>query len=266
MEISKHLLKGVPYKASPNTSGPYAANLPDTIVVHYTAGPSASSAINTFLNGSSKASAHLVIDADGNITQMVPFNTIAWHAGVSHWKDRNGLNGSSIGIELVNAGPLVKTGEVFQAWFGKQYPANEVLHATHRNESSPRYWHCFTEKQISVCQEVCALLIEKYAIKEVLGHEEISPGRKTDPGPAFPLDKLRERLFQHDRSDQNPFRKVGSTSLNIRKGPSASEAKIARALPKDHKVEILDRQGEWVKVRTMAEVEGWVAEEFLKLL
>ena len=71
------------------TSGSFGQGLPDTIIIHYTAGPSVSSAVNTFKDPSVKASAHVVIDHDGTITQLIPFNKIGWHAGESSWHDRN---------------------------------------------------------------------------------------------------------------------------------------------------------------------------------
>lgn len=207
MQIANHKLSGtnVSYKLSPNHGGKFAANLPDTIVIHYTAGPTLSSAVNSFLDPQRKASAHLTVSRDPEdgatikIVQMVPFDTVGWHAGPSTWKGRSGLNKFAIGIEIVNGGPLTRAGEQFQAWYGRLYPPSEVIEAVHRNETTPRFWHRFTEKQITAVFELCDVLMAKYPIKTIVGHEEISPGRKTDPGPAFPLDKLRERMLVRDR-------------------------------------------------------------------
>jgi N-acetylmuramoyl-L-alanine amidase len=73
---------------------------PDTIVIHYTAGSSAESAVNWLANPTSKVSAHIVIDRSGKIYQIIPFNKVAWHAGKSEYGGRNGFNSFSIGIEL----------------------------------------------------------------------------------------------------------------------------------------------------------------------
>ena len=80
------------------------------LVMHYTAGGSADGAIRTLTDPAVKASAHLVIAADGEITQLVPFDRVAWHAGVSSWQGLTRLNGHSIGIELDNAGMLTPQG------------------------------------------------------------------------------------------------------------------------------------------------------------
>ena len=71
--------------------------------MHYTAGASAESSIDWLTNPDARASAHVLIARDGGITQLVPFDRRAWHAGRSRWKDRTGLNGWSFGIELDNA-------------------------------------------------------------------------------------------------------------------------------------------------------------------
>lgn len=255
---------------SPNNSGRFGESLPDTIVIHYTAGSSTESSVDTLTNPDVKASAHLVIGRDGSVTQLVPFNTIAWHAGKSAWGDRKGLNKYSIGIELDNAGRLTKSGNKYSAWFGRTYSEKEVVEAVHRNEEEPGYWHRFAEEQITKTFEICRLLINRYDIKTILGHEEISPGRKTDPGPAFPLDKLREKLLKTDRSDReeeiygeykNPG-EVTASMLNIRSGPSTGNPKIANPLQKGTIVEILDESDGWYQVEVR--LKGWVSESYIK--
>ena len=82
----------------------------------------------------------------------------------------------------------------------KIYKEDEVIKAVHRNQTVARYWHAYTDKQIAVVEEICRVLVEAYPIKDILGHEEISPNRKIDPGPAFPLDKLRRLILDPDRS------------------------------------------------------------------
>lgn len=108
MRISKHKLSAdfAEFDETNKTSGAFKSGLPDTIVIHYTAGGSAMSAINSFKDTDINASAHIVVDTDGSLTQMVPFHKIAWHAGKSTWLDRKDLNNYSIGIEIVNAAGL----------------------------------------------------------------------------------------------------------------------------------------------------------------
>lgn len=249
--------------------GSFKSGLPDTIVLHYTAGGSVLSCINTFKDNDIKASAHVVVDTDGSLTQMVPFHKIAWHAGESAWLDRNGLNSYSIGIEIVNAGRLEKSGNVWRSWFGKTYPEEEVVQAVHRNETKPSWWHRYTEEQISSVFELCSTLMKYYNIRFILGHEEISPGRKSDPGPAFPLDKIRDRLLHSDRSAEHApdeselFRCIVSTrALNFRSGPGTNHRSITKPLSWGTELTIFGEQNGWYQAEV--KMRGWVAKDFIR--
>jgi N-acetylmuramoyl-L-alanine amidase len=277
LKIAKHRLLGdgtrkVARLDSPNRGDAFAPGLPDTIVIHFTAGGDAKSAVKTLMDPDAKASAHLVVGRDGSLTQLVPFDTVAWHAGKSAYDGRVGLNAYSLGIEIDNAGRLESQGGKYLSWFGREYPADQVFQGTHRNESEPSNWHRYQERDIATVREICALLIKAYPIKQILGHEEIAPGRKTDPGPAFPLDRLREKLLATDRSEGEapapPAAKpvgaglVTASTLNIRRDPSASAPKAADPLPHGASVRILDRKPGWLYVS--AEVRGWVSADFIK--
>lgn len=246
----------------------FGKNLPDTIIIHYTAGGNGQASAKYLCKDSVKASAHLVISRDGKIYQLVPFNIIAWHAGVSSYNGRTGFNKYAIGIEIDNAGVLEKRGDKFFSWFGKEYNKNQVIKAKHRNEKTERYWHTYTQEQIETVEQICSLLIEKYNIKTILGHEEISPGRKQDPGPAFPLDKLREKLLS-DRIIDSPQilkkeinGKVIASALNIRENPNINAEKTAKPLQKGTSVKILEKYGDWYKIET--EITGWVSAKYIE--
>ena len=265
MKITDHLLQGdgVGFVKSPNHSGKFNAGLPDTIIIHYTAGSSAESSVRTLTDPKVKASAHVVVGKDGAVTQLVPFDTVAWHAGKSSYNGRSGFNNYSIGIEIDNAGLLTKVGDRYQSWFGRKYDADEVIKAVHRNEHVERYWHAYTEEQIAKVEELCRLLMATYNIEAILGHEEVSPGRKVDPGPAFPLDKLRDKLLCADRNDDGPAETplpeaalVNTDGLNIRMQPKAKAELAAKPLTKGAKVQILQEKNGWYQVTT--EVTGWV--------
>lgn len=275
LSISKHLLQGLPYKASPNHGGTFANDLPDAIIIHFTAGASAESSVKWLCNPQAKASAHVVVGRDGSITQLVPFNMVAWHAGTSCYGARNGYNKFSIGIEIDNPGRLRKTeAATFQAAFGRTYEAELVIKAVHRNEHAESYWLAYTEAQIEAVFELCATLCETYKIREILGHEEIAPGRKDDPGPAFPLDRLRQRLLfkgrDQDEIDDQPaeplLATVTASSLNFRATPSPDAAKIAPAIPQGTLLEVLDTQATpgWARIAFKGKT-GWVKADFLKL-
>lgn len=269
MEVDNHLLKDkdISFQESPNHGGKLD---PDTIIIHYTAGGSADSAIRVFADPSKKVSAHLVVGLNGSVTQMVPFNVVAWHAGKSQHLDRVGLNKYSIGIEIVNAGRLEKSGKSYLAWFGKSYPEDEVYYGVHRNETAATYWKRYTEDQISRVEQICDTLHQTYNIRYILGHEEIAPTRKIDPGPAFPLDKMRARVLDPNRDQNEPEDEFASTAgsviaskLNIRSSPSVEDAKIANPLEKGKRVKILQKEGDWYKVAV--EIEGWVSSKYVKM-
>jgi len=266
MEIKGDMLNGteVEFIKSPNFSGKFKAGMPDTVIIHYTAAPSAQSAIRTLTNPRVKASAHLLIQRDGNVKQMVPFNVVAWHAGQSSYKGRTGFNQYSIGIELDNAGPLTKSGDSFRDVYGVEYAANQAVEGVHRNQTQPKFWHAYSDIQIEKTMEVLELLIDTYNVKFILGHEEIAPNRKTDPGPAFPLDKIREQLLggDRDREEEETVPNAGRVSgskLNIRSKPDGEL--VAKPLLQGAKVTILEEKNGWYKVKT--EIEGWVSSKFI---
>lgn len=169
---------------------------PKYIVIHYTAGSSAESSISWLCNPEADASAHLVIGRDGTITQLVPFDKPAWHAGRSSYKMLTNLNLHTIGIELDNAGMLKRVGNKWYSWFGREYPANEVLEAKHRYRNIEAGWHIYPEEQIDACFTVCVTLKHEYkTIRDILGHDDVSIYGKVDPGPAFDMEPFRDKLF-----------------------------------------------------------------------
>mgnify|MGYP006283743277 CR=1 FL=1 len=281
-KVTRHILAGddVEYLATAHKdSGFFDEGLPDTLVIHYTAGGSLEGAVNALRDPHVRASAHLVVGRDGRIKQLIPFNKIAWHAGQSSWQGRSGLNRYSIGIEIDNAGKLSKTGDLYKTWYGGIIPQEHVYYGTHRNESSPAYWHDFTEKQITCVFELCRVLRDKYDIVTIVGHEEISPGRKIDPGPAFPLDKLRNVLLEDRSADEPvvrpdepdaspiPGKKAGivtASSLNFRSAPNYNAAPLSGPLPNGTKLTVLDEEHGWYKVDVPQ--TGWVKKEYVRII
>jgi N-acetylmuramoyl-L-alanine amidase len=166
---------------------------PRWIVLHDTAGRlDPFSSVNWFASKECKTSAHFVVERDGTITQMVPTNRRAYHAGVSHWKGVSGLNSCSIGIEIVNPGKMDDKGD---AWFGPCCEPSEIT-----KKGTPThgqgYWLPYSEAQIQSVTALCRALVEEYPdCNEVVTHWEIAPKRKIDPCPLFPLDDLRRVVF-----------------------------------------------------------------------
>jgi len=202
MRIQDHLLfhdngQQVPFKATPNHG---AALNPSYLVMHYTAGRSFQSSVDWFMRPEAKASAHIVIGRGGEICQLVPFDKQAWHAGVSNYGGLVGLNKHSIGIELDDAGKLTRQGGKWTAWFGATYPDTDVLEATHEHETRPAGWHIYTEPQMTAAIDAGLAIVSAYGLVDVLGHDDIAIGRKTDPGPAFPKASYRAKLFGRNQA------------------------------------------------------------------
>jgi N-acetylmuramoyl-L-alanine amidase len=148
------------------------------LVLHYTGMVDAASAIARLADPEAKVSAHYLIAEDGQIVRMVDESKRAWHAGKSHWRCLDDINSASIGIELVNPG--------------------------HEFDYRP-----FPEAQIDALIPLVASIVERHGITRgnVVGHSDIAPARKQDPGELFPwgrLAKLRLALPRPTRNLMDP--------------------------------------------------------------
>ena len=134
-----------------------------SIIIHYTGMKTFDDAYKRLCDKNSKVSSHYLIGRDGKIINLVDEKNRAWHAGVSHWKGVDDLNNNSIGIELENPG--------------------------HEFGYIP-----FSKKQMEVLVFLCKELKNRYDIKAdwVLGHSDISPERKLDPGEKFDWESIRK--------------------------------------------------------------------------
>ena len=134
------------------------------IIFHYTGMKKEVDAISKLTNENSKVSSHYFIKKNGEIITLVPDLYIAWHAGISCWKNYKSLNKYSLGIEISN-------------------PGHNYQYAN------------FTKKQINSVLKLTKFLIKKYKIKSkfILGHSDISPDRKKDPGEKFPWEFLSKK-------------------------------------------------------------------------
>tara|TARA_B100001093_G_scaffold501754_1_gene553839 strand:- start:100 stop:822 length:723 start_codon:yes stop_codon:yes gene_type:complete len=134
------------------------------IIIHYTGMQSKIASIKRLLNPNREVSCHYLVDRKGKILKMVEENKIAWHAGKSKWKKFVNLNKNSIGIELVNKGHKIR-------------------------------YEKFTDKQINQLIKLVKYLKKKYKIQNsnIVGHSDIAPLRKKDPGEKFPWKKLKNK-------------------------------------------------------------------------
>lgn len=202
MKISKHWLQAsqpgddaflLPPQPTPNHGGSIT---PLYLLMHYTASTTLAAATSWFLNPAAQASAHVVIDRDGHMVQMVPFNLRAWHAGKSQWGELIGLNDFSIGIELVNAGKLSQGHDGnWYSYSGQLIPPDQVGIATHPDETAACGWQRYTNAQLEQAASLGVLLRDQYGLQDVLSHEQVSRGRKVDTGPLFPLSSFRGRIM-----------------------------------------------------------------------
>jgi len=134
------------------------------IIFHYTGMKKESAAIERLTKIQSEVSSHYLVRNNGEILTLVPDLYIAWHAGISSWKNDNSLNKNSIGIEISNPGHQFN-------------------------------YKRFSEKQIKSLLNLSKLLIKKYKIssQNILGHSDIAPDRKKDPGEKFPWKYLAKK-------------------------------------------------------------------------
>ncbi len=172
----------VPYYPTPNVGGPIT---PRFLVIHFTAG--AANAVQTaqyFQKPEAKVSAHLNLDKDGTWTQNAEFCTKTWHAGKSQWAGVRNLNSHSIGIEVCNPGPLTITKGGYKTWWGATLNDPDIIEGPHPNKPNGQVygWVPFTEAQVNSLIEVGQMLMVQYGLEECVGHDMISPGRKSDPG------------------------------------------------------------------------------------
>jgi N-acetylmuramoyl-L-alanine amidase len=189
----KHWLTGDQVRQRPIPGGS-AMLIRRALVIHFTAGTTAQNSIEFWETNEAKgASAHIVIDRDGTIYQCRPFNQTCGHAGVSRWADPktgrrfSGLNSCSIGIELANAGDS----DPALAW-AREQSGFASIRAVHRNGGRVTDWEVYPAAQLAACEAVSKLLVARYRLDDITGHDCIAPTRRTDPGPAFPLHALRE--------------------------------------------------------------------------
>lgn len=149
------------------------------IILHYTE-MTFNGAVERLCSEESSVSAHYIIKDDGSIYQLVEDNYIAWHAGMSFWQGEEKLNESSIGIEMDNLGD-----------------------------------HPFPKEQMSSCKDLCLYLMHKYNIapQNVLGHSDIAPDRKIDPGIYFDWKYLAEHGI--GIIPKNKYKKEHITSNNM---------------------------------------------------
>jgi N-acetylmuramoyl-L-alanine amidase len=268
MKIVRHWLEAdQPSEKIRIQKSPHAGPLidPDFLVIHYTATDDSLSAVNWFMNTSSnmdRIAAHIVLDPDGTIIQMVPFNQRANHAGASSWNGVDFFNSHSVGIEIVNPGFAEKTSNGgYRRPIGKDkntgnpiyksYPAGSPFVKTfHKHKfwtaKDNLHWHLFPAAQLKSLYTLSKTIFETYQMVNALGHDDISPARKPDPGPAFPWDEFKTKVFGITNPVGNIYR-VKEPTVNMRMEPTTNSP-VMRKLGKGYEVGLVGTYGQWSKV------------------
>jgi N-acetylmuramoyl-L-alanine amidase len=137
--------------------------IPSILVLHYTGMKTGEEAIARLRDPEARVSSHYVVEEDGRIFRLVPEERRAWHAGVSFWRGRRNVNGDSIGIEIVNPGHE----------FG---------------------YRPFPEAQVASVIALTTDIRTRWTIedRDIVGHSDVAPARKDDPGELFPWKRLSE--------------------------------------------------------------------------
>lgn len=185
----------------------------DMLVLHYTGMQSAAAALERLCDPQAKVSAHYTIDEDGTVYAHVPEARRAWHAGLSHWAGVDNVNNRSLGIELVNPG---------HDWGYRAFPDAQV--------------------SALICLAHGIVMRHPIATSMVLGHSDVAPMRKDDPGELFPWQRLAQAgigLWP------NPIDSTIGPEGLIRYGydPKADQAKVITAFQRHFRPANLN--GEW---------------------
>ncbi len=143
------------YHPSPNHDARDTVS-PHILVLHYTGMTDGQAAIDLLCSPQSRVSSHYVVEEDGRVFGLVPENMRAWHAGASQWRGDTGLNSVSLGIEIVNPG---------HEWGYRPFP----------------------EAQMAAVRDLCLDIMTRHRIaaRDIIGHSDIAPLRKADPGELF---------------------------------------------------------------------------------
>lgn len=202
------------------------------VVLHYTDMPSAEGALTRLCDPAAKVSAHYVITEEGEVIRLVDESMRAWHAGRSYWRGKANVNGCSIGIELQNPG--------------------------HTCGYRP-----FPDAQIDALVPLLHRMVDDYDIPRanVVGHSDIAPQRKLDPGELFPWERLAEYRLALPRPTKlelgDPFDNDGAFYLALERfGYDVSDGKKA--------VEAFQRR--WRPEKIDGEIDGQIRAILFQLL
>lgn len=210
---------------SPNHGPRAGGRTPELLILHYTGMPTCRHALDRLCDSAAQVSAHYTVDEDGTIHAHVPEDRRAWHAGVSSWRGTGDVNGRSIGVEIVNPG--------------------------HEHGYRP-----FPAIQMQAVATLCLAVIERHHIRpeNVLGHSDVAPARKEDPGELFDWEWLAAQgiglIATPEDQDRHPASSTDEIdSMLARFGYDITAARVLLSFQRHyHRAVLLTESGRWAGV------------------
>jgi N-acetylmuramoyl-L-alanine amidase len=280
MQLKNHMLEGVRFQEARWIWGEI---VPEIVILHDTASPlTPFNSANYLADNEAKVSVHFVAERDGTITQQVPTNRRAGHAGKSTFNGRADCNAFAIGIEIVNPGRMtrINAAQAVGWWGGKFRIAEENIHEVTTPEHGAGLWMGYSPEQIdAVLKLLEALFAGIPTLRDITTHWYVSPGRKVDVNPLFPLEEMRAKVLGHDdpaeleaeelsiaETSRDSYVEIdaGGETLNMRRWPSFNPNIIA-AIPHGTPVPVL-RSGTfdgraWLQVQYAGQ-GGWIVARY----
>ncbi len=286
MKLKNHRIEGIPFVPAKLTGGTIT---PTIVVLHDTAGRLDKHNSRDYLATTPKASVHFVVERDGSISQLVATNKRAGHAGQSSYHGRPDCNDFSIGIEIVNPGRMTRgVGGAVLSWWGQDFGHGGAVGGyTLADITTPEHgsgvWMAYTPEQIEAAQELLTALFTGIpSLVDITTHWYVSPGRKVDTNPLFPLAAIRARILGRDDPAEEEAKAASlpmeartlaeieapGASLNLRRWPSFNPNVIA-SIP-DGTIVPVNRAGMfggrgWLNV-TFDGRDGWIAAAYATLI
>ncbi|WPY94697.1 N-acetylmuramoyl-L-alanine amidase [Limimaricola variabilis] len=278
LRLKQHRIEGIAFAKARWINGPIT---PVLGICHDTASRLEPLSAARYLQDNtakSKPSVHFVVERDGAVQQQVPTNRGANHAGSSSYHGRPGCNGFSIGMEIVNPGFMTFAGNnKVRAWWGELFDidACEIVQIDTPQHGAGRWWMPYPQAQLATVGLIWeALFASIPTLMDLRTHWYVSPGRKVDTNPLFPLEQLRAKLLGREEpsdveADALATEVAGDAylridlpgdTLNLRRWPSFNPNVLA-AIPHGAIVPLL-KTGTfagrtWHKV-LYAGQEGWI--------
>ncbi len=264
MELINNILIGqdIHHTASDYLYDRLSYQVPELIIIRSTE----TKKFKNHFNSNNKPSVHIKVDRNGLVTQLIPFNLSGSHAKNGYWEGDGELDRKSIAIELENAGKLKFKDDGFYTLDNVKVETDNVFTGVHQNEEKPSYWQKYTEKQVFMAEQLCRLLLMSYQVKYILGNEEICPGLNVDPGPAFPLDRIRNNVFS-EFSKGTILEPAFCFNSNVKEQSSyamlLNETFLRDTENKGKIINIRPKSGGWYKLNI--DLGGCIKEEWVKV-